>query len=191
MKKYRYPAAAACAVVLVALVSWLQPRIPVDDPEWRRDHDAQIRKHVKHYFGVNMDWRWFRAQGIVESGLRPRARSGRGARGIMQIVPSTFEEVWNAHDGLPDIYEPRWNVAAGVAYNRYLYERWASRVDRTERLSFTLASYNAGYSGVMRAVERARRAGTEGDVWDRVSPYAPDETREYVLRIRALMGESG
>lgn len=191
MRKYRYPAAAACAVLLVALVSWLQPRIPVDDSEWHRDHDVQIRKHAKHYFGVYTDWRWFRAQGIVESGLRPHARSGRGARGIMQIIPSTFEEVWNTHSETPDIYEPRWNVAAGVAYNRYLYERWASQVDRTERLAFTLASYNAGYTRVMKAVERARGAGIAGDVWDKVSPYAPRETRNYVVRIRALMGQNG
>ena len=71
MKRDRYLPAAGCLVLLVALVSWLQPLIPVDDPVWRRGHDVQLKKHAKHYFGVYTDWRWFRAQGIVESGLRP------------------------------------------------------------------------------------------------------------------------
>ena len=175
----------------MALVSWLQPTIPVDDPVWRSDHDVQLRKHAKHYFGVYTDWRWFRAQGIAESGLRPNARSGRGARGVMQIIPSTFDEIWKAHGRVPDIYEPRWNVASGIAYDRYLYERWARRVPRSERISFMLASYNAGYAGVSRSVERARGAGAAGGAWEQVAPYAPVETRNYVMRIKELMGESG
>ena len=191
MKRDRYLPAAGCLVLLVALVSWLQPLIPVDDPVWRRGHDVQLKKHAKHYFGVYTDWRWFRAQGIVESGLRSNARSGRGAQGVMQIIPSTFEEIWKVHSRVPDIYEPRWNVASGIAYDRYLYERWAHRVPRSERFSFMLASYNAGYAGVSRAVKRARQAGAAVDGWDQVARYAPEETRHYVTRIRELMGESG
>jgi membrane-bound lytic murein transglycosylase F len=187
----RLTAAAGCVIGLVGLASWLQPRLPVDDPRWRSDLDIQFRKHVRHYFGAHTDWRWFKSQGIVESGLRTRVRSQRGAVGVMQILPSTFAEVWREHDLLPDIYEARWNIATGIAYNRHLYDRWALRVPSSQKLPFTLASYNAGFSGVSRAVRRARAAGGDGSAWRRVRSFVPPETRNYVIRIRALMGESG
>lgn len=191
MTRYQSAIAAGCLVLLVLIVSLLQPRLPVDDPSWRTDYDVQFGKHAKHYFGAGTDWRWFRAQGITESGLRPQARSGRGARGIMQLMPSTYAEIWKDSILVPDIDEPRWNVASGIAYDRYLYDRWRRRLPRSERMNFTLAGYNAGYSGVLKAVERARGAGAAGDDWAQVSGYAPDETRNYVNRITALMAEGG
>ena len=53
------------------------------------DYDRLFRKYTKHYFGPHFDWRWFKAQGIAESGLRPNAHSSAGAKGIMQILPAT------------------------------------------------------------------------------------------------------
>lgn len=191
MSRHPLPAAAVCAFLLVVLAAWLQPPIPVDDPVWRHDYDLQFRKHAKHYFGVSEDWRWFKAQGIAESGLRPRARSERGALGLMQMMPATFREVWKDHALQPGIHEPRWNIAAGIGYDRYLYDRWSRRVPASQRLQFTLASYNAGYTGVSRAVERARGAGEDGGDWDRVARYVPGETSDYVTKIQALMGDSG
>lgn len=191
MTRYRLSAAVVCLFLLVTLAAWLQPRLPVDDTTWRRDYDVQFKKHAKHYFGAGTDWRWFRAQGIVESGLRPLSRSGRGARGIMQLMPSTFAEVWQANRLTPDIEEPRWNIAAGIAYDRYLHDRWAPRVPGSEQFRFMLASYNAGYTGVSRAVGRARSAGADGSDWQEVARFAPDETRDYVSKIRLLMGNSG
>lgn len=191
MNRHPLTAAVICAILMVALTAWLQPPLPVDDPRWGREHDVQFRKHARHYFGVSEDWRWFRAQGIAESGLRPHARSERGALGIMQMIPSTFEEVWKDHRLHPDIGDPRWNIAAGIAYDRYLYDRWRRRVPASQRLPFTLASYNAGYSGVSRATERARDAGEDGGDWNQVARFAPRETRNYVQRIRTLMGERG
>ncbi len=191
MTRSRYVAAVGCVTLLVALAYWLQPPLPVDDPKWRGDYDHQFRKHAKHYFGVTTDWRWFRAQGIIESRLRPHARSHRGAIGLMQLLPSTFEEVWRDHSLLPDINEARWNVAAGIAYGRYLYDRWRLRVPALQRLPFTLASYNAGYSRISGALKLARMSPGGGKTWNRVAPYAPEETRNYVARVRALMGERG
>lgn len=176
--------------MLIVLVSWLQPELRVDDPQWPRDHDVHIRKHAKHYFGIAKDWRWFKAQAIVESGLRPRATSERGAKGVMQILPSTFQEVWRDHWLLPGITDPRWNIAAGIAYDRYLFDRWRQRVRASQRFEFTLASYNAGFNGVNRARESARTAGIDAGDWSGVSRFAPEETRNYVTRIKTLMGHA-
>lgn len=191
MTPYRVPAIAGSAIFLVVLASWLQPSLPVDDPKWHADFDPQFRKHAKHYFGVAMDWRWFRAQGIVESGLRAHAKSDRGAAGVMQVLVSTFDEVWRDHRLPPGITEPRWNVGAGIAYDRYLYDRWQTRVPASQRLAFTLASYNAGYARVSRALKHARESGPGEADWERVAQYVPEETRNYVAKIRALMGERG
>jgi membrane-bound lytic murein transglycosylase F len=176
--------------VLIALGSWLGPELPVDDPKWHRDHDVQLRKHAKHYFSVATDWRWFRAQGIVESGLRRHATSNRGAVGVMQIIPSTFQEIWQEHWLLPGITEPRWNVAAGIAYDHYLFQRWRHRVPAAQRFEFTLASYNAGFNGVNRARESARAAGGDANDWSDVAHHVPQESRNYVTKIKTLMGDA-
>ena len=37
----------------------------------------------------------------------------------MQIMPATFEEIASENPGIGGgIYEPRWNIAAGIYYNR-------------------------------------------------------------------------
>ncbi|MEW8168011.1 MAG: transglycosylase SLT domain-containing protein, partial [Candidatus Thiodiazotropha endolucinida] len=58
----------------------------VEDNRWSRVYDNYFRKYTKHYFGPHIDWYWFKAQAIAESGLKPTAKSPAGAKGIMQIL---------------------------------------------------------------------------------------------------------
>ena len=189
MKLTPTKSALAIGVLLIALAAWLTPRLPVDDPKWHNRYDHHYRKHAKHYFSVLFDWRWFKAQGIVESGLRRYARSTRGAVGIMQILPTTFNEVFEDPILLPGITEVRWNIAAAIAYNRYLYNRWSRFIHRSQRLPFTLASYNAGFSRTMGARNQARVRGHDPGRWRQVSKYAPIQTQDYVKKIFKLMDE--
>src|SRR5689334_7320638 len=69
----------------------------VDAARWPRDYDEHFQKYTKRYFGPSFDWRWFKAQAITESHLLPDARSAAGARGLMQILPSTFAEIQQAN----------------------------------------------------------------------------------------------
>jgi soluble lytic murein transglycosylase-like protein len=65
----------------------------------RRDaarYDPIFQKYAKRYFGAGTDWRWFKAQGMAESDLTPGARSRVGARGIMQLMPSTYGQIKSA-----------------------------------------------------------------------------------------------
>ena len=52
-----------------------------------------FQKYAKRYFGPAFDWGFFKAQGMSESGLDTAARSRAGARGIMQLMPSTFQAI--------------------------------------------------------------------------------------------------
>lgn len=161
---------------------------PLPTADWPDRYDEQFRKYSKRYFGPGFDWRWFKAQGIAESGLRPDAVSPAGARGVMQILPSTFEELRKTNGVFYSIDDPRWNIAAGIYYDRKLYERWAQRLGPAQHLPFTFASYNAGFKGIQRARDRAGRAGQVTDRWSAVRRYSPRQTRYYVARIHRLMG---
>jgi soluble lytic murein transglycosylase-like protein len=95
----------------------------------------------------------------VESGYQPRARSSKGAVGLMQVMPATARQY-----GVRNLYDPSANIRAGVSHLKSLLDRFP--------LALALAAYNAGEA----AVERF--AG--------IPPYP--ETVTYVARIRALAG---
>ncbi|MEW8505554.1 MAG: transglycosylase SLT domain-containing protein [Candidatus Thiodiazotropha sp.] len=159
----------------------------VKDEHWTRQYDRHFRKYTKHYFGPHIDWHWFKAQGIAESGLQPNAKSPAGAKGIMQILPATYDEIQQDNPHFTRIDEPRWNIAAGIYYDRKLYRKWKGGLPTEQRLAFALASYNAGYTKVLRAYKRAREKHGEVKSWRQVEYFAPGETRHYVRRIMALM----
>jgi hypothetical protein len=97
----------------------------------------------------------------VESGYRPRARSPRGAMGLMQLMPSTAREYNVRHP-----FEPKANIEAGIMHLKTLIDRFGDDV------GLALAAYNAGPG----AVEK----------FNGIPPYR--ETRSYVSRILALAG---
>jgi len=154
----------------------------VDD--WTNKYDKHFRKNAKHYFGPNFDWRWFKAQAIAESGLKADAKSKYGASGIMQILPSTYEDIKKKNPGFKEIHTPRWNIAAGIYYDRQLYKKWRTPPAGDERLYFAFGSYNAGYrriSGIFKKIEPPAQS------WDLVEYHVPGQTRHYVRRIKGLM----
>jgi soluble lytic murein transglycosylase-like protein len=96
----------------------------------------------------------------AESNFDPRARSRRGARGLMQLMPSTLRQY-----AVDNPYDPAANIDAGTRHLRGLLDRF--------ELKGALAAYNAGRG----AVHRHRG----------VPPFA--ETEAYVSRVlRELSG---
>ena len=159
----------------------------VKHEHWTNDYDDYFRKYTKHYFGPHIDWHWFKAQGIAESGLSPRANSSAGAIGIMQILPGTYAEIKEKNPHFTYITEPRWNIAAGIFYDWLLYRKWKKGLPTEERLTFALASYNAGYGNINKAFGKALKRHGSVKNWEQVAPYTPGETRRYVRRIGELM----
>ena len=80
-----------------------------------------------------------RAVIVVESGFNVRAKSKRGAMGLMQLMPATA-----ARFGISDSFDPRQNVSAGARYLKFLLDRFG------QNLSLALAAYNAGEDAVDR-----------------------------------------
>jgi len=97
----------------------------------------------------------------VESGYQPRARSTRGAMGLMQLMPSIAREY-----DVRNPYDPKANIAAGVKHLKSLLDRWDGAVE------LALAAYNAGEGAVRK--------------FNGIPPYR--ETRDYVARILRLTG---
>src|SRR5262245_24621985 len=99
----------------------------------------------------------------VESGYQPKARSTKGAMGLMQLMPSTAKE-YNVRNP----YEPKANIEAGIKHLKALIDRFGGGVE------LALAAYNAGEGAVKK--------------FNGVPPYR--ETRDYISRILSLAGPS-
>jgi membrane-bound lytic murein transglycosylase F len=135
-------------------------------------YDPSFQKYTKRYFGVGFDWRPFKAQGMAESGLKATARSRVGARGIMQLMPSTFQTIQSARPDFKSIDDPEHNIAAGIMHDRYLWTLYpASPGD--ERLRFMFAAYNAGEGTIKRARSEAAKESLDAEVWTSVEAIAP------------------
>jgi membrane-bound lytic murein transglycosylase MltF len=154
-------------------------------------YDNAFRKYAKRYFGPAFDWRMFKAQSMTESNLNPDAVSWVGARGLMQLMPSTYQEIRSKNPSLGVISDPNWNIAAGIYYNRQLWRQWESKVAPTDHERFMFGSYNAGRGTILRAQKVAIDKSLDGQVWTSIRNVAPDvpgwrhqETISYIQRIQ-------
>ena len=159
-----------------------------------RDHttyDKHFNKYSKRFFGVGFDWQYFKAQAIAESNLNPKAKSHVGAVGIMQIMPRTFEEISHKSKVIQHTPEdPKWNIAAGIWYNKQHFDFWQKGRALDERLKFMYGSYNAGRSNLLKAQRQAIDKGMNPRQWESMYTALPlvtgkhsKETLNYVERI--------
>jgi soluble lytic murein transglycosylase-like protein len=100
----------------------------------------------------------------VESGYNPKAKSRKGASGLMQLMPDTARRY-----GVADIFDPAQNVRAGARYLRDLLRMF------NNDMKLALAAYNAGENAVIRH--------------GRIPPY--QETVAYVPKVLAFYKKLG
>lgn len=153
-------------------------------------YDETFQKYSKRYFGAAFDWTLFKAQAMAESDLNPNARSYVGARGLMQLMPSTYAEIRTRRPELGDINDPEFNIAAGIHHDRFLWRLWSRSIPEERRLSFMFASYNAGQGTIGRAAAMAREQNLDPWHWATIESIAPTvprwryrETLGYVRKI--------
>ena len=155
-------------------------------------YDQTFRKYSKRYFGVGFDWRVFKAQAMAESQMNPNARSWVGARGLMQLMPSTFKDIQSHASGFGSIDDPEWNIAAGILHDRDMWKRWERDSIEVDRREFMFASYNAGEGTIMNAQRACMARSLDRRAWRSVETVAPEvprwryrETLGYVRKIRS------
>jgi soluble lytic murein transglycosylase-like protein len=107
------------------------------------------------------------AQIAAESGWDPAARSGAGAQGIAQFMPAVWRQygIDANKDGQTDVWDPVDAIHSAAQLN--CLNRRLVRSASGNRLTNTLAAYNAGYGSVLK--------------YDGIPPFP--ETQAYVDKI--------
>ena len=160
-----------------------------------KQYDDTFRKYSKRYFGPAFDWTHFKAQAMAESNLDPQATSYVGARGLMQLMPSTYKMIQSKKPEMGAIDDPEWNIAAGIMHDRYLWKLWSKDVSEEERFKYMFASYNAGEGTIGRARKTAQAQNLDHGRWQSIESVAPTvprwryrETLGYVRKIDSYYG---
>lgn len=110
----------------------------------------------------------------VESNFAYNAQSYKNARGLMQIMPGTYEWMCQREGMDPEAYsidDPEINIKIGTCYLSYLYNEF-------EIWDTVFAAYNAGH-GIVRKWLSDEQYGKDGHLTD--IPYS--ETSSYVKKV--------
>lgn len=123
-------------------------------------YDKLIRQYAKK---LNWDWRLLAALINQESRFNPQTESWAGAKGLMQVMPSTSQS-FGISTG--ELYDPNKNLKAGTDQLHWLKGQWENVLtDSLEIIKFTLGSYNAGYGHVSDARRLAKVLDKDPNIW--------------------------
>jgi len=109
------------------------PVVPVERSA-SGDSFAEYTTEAAQHFGIPTAW--IRAVIAAESAGDAHAVSPKGAMGLMQIMPETWDALRQRYALGDDPFDPRANILAGAAYLREMLDRYGPE-------GF-LAAYNAG-----------------------------------------------
>src|SRR3954449_3236164 len=117
--------------------------------------------------------------GVIYTESRFRDQTSHaGAKGLMQILPSTAHDIARKSGGTAfiegDLANPQVNISYGSFYLRYLLQRYGGN----EVLA--IAAYNAGEGRVDKWIFDARH---KGEAFDRARHIPFPETRHYVQQV--------
>lgn len=124
---------------------------------------AQIAEAAQRF---DIPEQWIRSVMGVESDGETRVVSAKGAIGLMQIMPATWEAMRSRYGLGDDPFDPYDNITAGAAYLREMYDRYGA--------PGFLAAYNAGPA----RYEEHKLLGVP----------LPDETRAYLDKLASIIG---
>lgn len=124
-------------------------------------YDDLFKKYAKT---IDWDWRLIASQGYVESRFDTTVVSWVGARGIMQVMPSTARAL-----GLnpEEIVKPEPNIRTAVEIIRILEKSFQNRISNdVERKKFVVAAYNSGAAHIYDAIAIAKKIGKNPAIWE-------------------------
>jgi membrane-bound lytic murein transglycosylase MltF len=141
-----------------------------------------FRKYAGKY---DLDYVLMMAQGYQESQLDQSAKSGVGAIGIMQVMPTTAKEL-----KVGDVKTVDANVHAGVKYIRFMIDQYFANepLDPVNKTLFAFAAYNCGPGRLRQLRKETQSRGLNANVWfNNVERIAGErigrETVQYVSNI--------
>lgn len=122
-------------------------------------YDDLFKKYSKD---IGWDWRMLASLAYTESNFDTTAVSWAGAKGLMQLMPATARAM-----GVPPGKEqnPEESSQSGSQIYRATDRSLSMIPDKQERLSFILASYNAGLGHIYDAMALAEKYGKNKLVW--------------------------
>ena len=154
---------------MIQLKSWdsLTERFPVA-------HKDIFTRHARE---LDIPISWSLAVARQESAFMPDAKSSAGARGLMQLMPSTARIIARSegikYSSRNKLLEVDFNIRLGSHYLRWMLGRY----DNNRILAS--AAYNAGPGNVDKWLD----ADADLDVWIETIPFK--ETRNYVKNVLA------
>ena len=151
---------------------------------YRRKYYPALMAKAKYYFpmfeqyldqyDIPLEMKYL---SIVESALRPKARSGVGASGLWQFMYGTGKQFdLKVSSYVDERYDP---VKATIAACKYLSQLYTIFGD----WDLALAAYNSGPGNVSKAI---KRSGGFKNYWN-IRPYLQRETAGYVPAFYATM----
>jgi soluble lytic murein transglycosylase-like protein len=129
-----YPEESESSAEIVEPVAVIKPALVPEEVLAARPYADLISTVAASY---QLDPRLVHAVIEQESNYQPRARSKKGAKGLMQLMPGTARQY-----GVRNSYDPKSNLDAGVRHLKDLMSRM--------ELPYALAAYNAGEATVRR-----------------------------------------
>jgi soluble lytic murein transglycosylase len=141
---------------------------------YQQKYAAQVEKYAKEF---NVEEPLIYSVIRTESGFRPEVESHAGAMGLMQLMPSTFDDLQNRLDGevrygADSLLDPDINVRYGTYLLSQLLQKYGN-------IPTAAAAYNAGPAAVDGWLSDGA-CSTDGKTLTRI-PY--EETEKYVARI--------
>ncbi len=136
------------------------------------------------------DWKLLASQCYQESGFDPNAVSWAGARGLMQIMPSTAKGYGVSPD---DLFNPQVNMSTAIKVINRLEGNFKEISNPTERKKFVLAAYNGGFGHISDAMRLARKYKKNPHSWDDVSYFVlhlsePQYYKDPVVKYGYMVG---
>jgi len=102
----------------------------------------------------------------VESSFNPRARSAKGAKGLMQVLARVHSDKFAPYGGIEKAYDPLINIRVGARILRdYIARDGSVRAALKSYVGAALLSHDFGYGRkVLRFQERLAAAAAPGDI---------------------------
>lgn len=136
-------------------------------PAQANKYKAAIIRETHFAWGLAGQPGVFAAQITQESGWNPNAKSGVGAVGLSQFMPSTTSFISATYPkqlGGANPLDPNWSLRALIWYDRWLWNRLGTYQEGSQnRIAASLASYNAGLGWILKASKNA--AGCDKSLW--------------------------